>query len=108
MTLELNQVAQQVKAMGPSLKQQQPIRDEALRQACELLETFSTDFTALEQRMQRAEIVQQSQRFGWVGAAPTQEAMAQAYPLPPCPEKITVIGSDGSQILPDPHAISLY
>lgn len=108
MTLELNQVAQQVKAMGQSLAQQKPIRDEALRQAGELLQEFSTAHAALEERILRAEKVQQSQRFGWVGAAPAHEAMGQAYPLPPCPAKMTVIGSDGSQILPDPHAISLY
>ena len=80
MTLELNQVAQQVKAMGLSLAQQKPIRDEALKQAWGLLQEYSTAYEVLEQRIQRAEKVQQSQRFGWVGAAPTQEALAEAYP----------------------------
>src|SRR5262245_20738056 len=108
MTLELNQVAQQVKAMGQSLAQQKPIRDEALKRAGELLQEFSTAYAALEERVYQADRVPQSQRFGWVGAAPAQEALGYAYPLPACPEQVTVIASDGSQILPDPHAISLY
>lgn len=108
MTLELNQVASQVKAMGRSLAEQKPLRDEALQQAQALLRQFSTQFSALDDRIKRAEKVQQSLRFDWVGAAPTAEALAQAYPLPPDPERLTIIASDGSQILPDPHALILY
>ena len=108
MTLELNQVAQQVKAMGRSLAEQRPQLDENLQQAQTLLRQYSTRQSELHDRIQRAEKVQQSQRFDWVGAAPTQEALAEAYPLPSCPEQLTVIASDGSQIHPDPHAITLY
>lgn len=108
MTLELNQVAPQVKAMGRSLSEQRPRRDEILQQAQALLQQFSTQYSALADRIQQAEKVQQTQRFGWVGAAPTNQALDRAYPLPACPERVTVIASDGSQILPDPHAIALY
>jgi hypothetical protein len=108
MTLELNQVALQVKAMGRSLAEQRPLRNEALQQAQTLLRQFSTEYTVLEERVRRAERALQTQRFDWVGAAPTTEALAQSYPLPAGPERMTVIASDGSQILPDPHAITLY
>ncbi|MEW5957147.1 MAG: DNA double-strand break repair nuclease NurA [Chloroflexota bacterium] len=108
MTLELNQVASQVRAMGQSLAQQRPDRDQTLRQARSLLQQFSTQFSELHERVQRAERVQQSQRFGWVGAAPDVEALAEAYALPACPERLTIIASDGSQILPDQHAIYPY
>ncbi|MCK6628406.1 MAG: DNA double-strand break repair nuclease NurA [Anaerolineae bacterium] len=108
MTLELNQIAPQVKAMGQNLDKQITARREAAAEARRLLRQFSTEFTALADRITRAEKVQAKQRFDWVGAAPTAEALAQAYPLPPCPEQITVIASDGSQILPDRHAITLY
>jgi hypothetical protein len=108
MTLELNQVALQVKTMGQSLAQQRPIRDEAAQYARTLLQQFSTTQTALDDRIKRAEKVQQAQRFEWVGAAPTSEALAESYALPLCPNQVTVIASDGSQILPDPHAITLY
>ncbi|MCB0191870.1 MAG: DNA double-strand break repair nuclease NurA [Anaerolineae bacterium] len=108
MTLELNQVAQQVKAMGRSLAEQRPQLDDNLQRAQTLLRQFSNQQSALHERIQRAEKAQQGQRFEWVGAAPTQEALAEVYSLPPCPQQLTVIASDGSQIHPDPHAITLY
>ncbi len=108
MTLELNQVAPQVKAMGLSLEKQITARWETAQEARALLRQFSTQFTALADRIARAERVQERQRFDWVGAAPTMEALAEAYPLPPCPEQLMVVASDGSQILPDRHAITLY
>jgi len=108
MTLELNQVAPQVKAMGRSLAQHTASRHEALAQAQALLQTYAQEFDHLAQLVEQAEKAQERQRFDWVGAAPTTEALHQAYPLPPGPAQITVIASDGSQIYPDTHAIALY
>jgi hypothetical protein len=108
MTLELNQVAPQVKAMGRSLAEQSPARNEAVQKARALLQQFSTEYTALNDRIELAESVQQKLRFDWVGAAPTTEALGETYPLPPCPARVTVIASDGSQILPNRHTITLY
>lgn len=108
MTLELNQVASQVKAMGDSLAGHTVARNQALQAAQALLEQFSTEQAALLERVAGAEKVQQRLRFDWVGAAPTHEALFRAYALPPCPEPITIIASDGSQIFPDQHAITLY
>ena len=108
MTLELNQVAPQVKAMGRSLAAQSPLRDEAIQAAGNLLQQFSSDYATLNTRIELAEKAQPRLRFDWVGAAPTGEAIGNAYPLPPYPERVTVIASDGSQILPSRHAITLY
>jgi hypothetical protein len=108
MTLELNQVAPQVKAMGQSLDKHITARHVAAEEARLLLRQFSTEFSALVDRITRAEKIQARQRFDWVGAAPTTEALAQAYPLPSCPDRVTVIAGDGSQILPDRHGITLY
>jgi hypothetical protein len=108
MTLELNQVAPQVKAMGQSLDKQIAARKAAAEEARTLLARFSNEFSGLAERIGRAERIQAKQRFDWVGAAPTTETLAQAYPLPACPERITVFASDGSQILPDRHGITLY
>jgi NurA-like 5'-3' nuclease len=108
MTLELNQVAPQVKAMGQSLDKQITAHHAAAVEARQFLRQFSTEFSALTERITLAEKVQTEQRFAWVGAAPTAEALAQAYPLPSCPDRVTVIASDGSQILPDRHAILSY
>jgi hypothetical protein len=108
MTLELNQVAPQIKAMGQSLDQQMAHHQETVQTAQNLLQQFSTQFTALAERIERAEKVQARQRFDWVGAAPIGEALAESYPLPNGPHRLTVIASDGSQILPDRHGIALY
>ncbi len=108
MTLELHKVANQVKDMGQGMVEQTARRREMLDEAQAILQQVSTEFNDLHDRIDRAEKIQQRQRFDWVGAAPTLEALAEAYPLPECPEQITVIASDGSQILPDPHEITLY
>jgi hypothetical protein len=108
MTLELHKVATQVREMGHSLAEQSTLRLEAIAEAQALLRQYSTAYTDLFDRISRAEKIQQKQRFDWVGAAPTAEALAEAHPLPDCPDQLTIIASDGSQILPDPHAITLY
>lgn len=108
MTLELNQVAPQVKAMGQSLEKQIKERQEAVQEALALLQEFSTEHDALHSRIVRAERAQKRQRFDWIGAMPTTEALAQAYALPSGPQTAMVIGSDGSQILPDRHDIASY
>jgi hypothetical protein len=108
MTLELNQVASQIKAMGQNLEEQIAHRQQTAQTAQTLLQQFSTQFTALIERIERAEKVLTQQRFDWVGAAPTGEALAESYPLPTCPERLTVMASDGSQILPDRHGLALY
>jgi len=106
MTLKLNQVARQIQTMGQDLAQQKPERDEALVRAKRLLHNFATEFSTLANLIDRAEKI--DDRFGWVGAAPAGEPLDAAFSLPNCPEQITVIASDGSQILPDQHAIYPY
>ncbi|MDM8528003.1 DNA double-strand break repair nuclease NurA [Anaerolineales bacterium HSG24] len=107
MTLALNEISPQVRAMGSSLQGHLARRDEAKATILALLQEYSTAYSNLNDRVARAAQVQQQQRFDWVGAAPTNEPLAEAIPLPP-PCDITVIASDGSQILPDQHAITLY
>lgn len=108
MTLELNEILPQIKAMGHSLSNQSVTRDSLKIKMQSLLHQYSTAYTELSDRILQAETVQQQQRFNWVGAAPVNEPLAQAYPLPAQSERVTVIASDGSQILPDRHAITLY
>jgi hypothetical protein len=108
MTLELNEIIPQLRAMGTTLKGQITRRDEAKEKIQALLNEFSTAYTALNDRVMRAEQVQRQLRFDWVGAAPTNQPLAKSYPLPPRPERVAVIASDGSQIMPDQHAITLY
>jgi hypothetical protein len=108
MSLELNQVAQQVKAMGHSLAQQKDQKIELLQRAHELLASAVEQQSDLPEYIRQAEKVAEKLRFDWVGAAPTGEPLSQTFSLPECPAQLTVIASDGSQIYPDQHAISLY
>jgi hypothetical protein len=108
MTLELNQIAPQVEAMGQSLDRQNQERQAKIQEAKALLKQVATAFDDLEMRINRAEQVQEAVRFGWLGAAPAGEPLDRYFSEPPGPEKITVIASDGSQIHPDRHAVALY
>jgi len=108
MTLELSELIPQVKAMGHNLTGQIALKAENEARLLTLLHDFSTAYSELHNRVLRAEQVQQQQRFEWVGATPVHEPLAQAYPLPKSVHQVTVIASDGSQILPDHHAIILY
>ncbi|MFQ5578763.1 MAG: DNA double-strand break repair nuclease NurA, partial [Anaerolineae bacterium] len=109
MTLELNQLTPQVKAMGQSVAGQSTDRRAALQQAKALLKQHSTELAEREARVTQAEKAQTGGRFNWLGAAPAGEPLAGYHPPPPPPlTNATVIAADGSQIHPDRHAIALY
>jgi len=108
MTLELNQIASQVNAMGKNMNKQAETKQSLLQQAKALLNQYATDFDGLEARVHKAEQVQEAVRFSWLGAAPTGEALNAYHSASPGPEQVTIIASDGSQIYPDRHAIALY
>jgi len=107
-TLELKQVAPQVKAMGDNIAKQSGARQELIQQAKALLKKYSTAFDELDERVAKAERIQEALRFSWLGAAPAGEALAEYHAPPSPPPRATVIASDGSQIHPDRHAIALY
>lgn len=108
MTLELKQIAPQVKTMGETLDQQARSKHTLAQQVKALLKEHATAFAALEERVRRAEQVQEAARFSWLGAAPAGEPLDQYYPPPAGPEAVTILASDGSQIYPDRHAMALY
>ena len=108
MTLELTQIAPQVKAMGQNIANQAAARQNLIAQAKTLLKKYSTAFDELNEKVAQAERVQEAARFNWVGAAPAGEALAESFTPPPPPPRATVIASDGSQIHPDRHGIALY
>jgi len=107
-TLELTQIAPQVKAMGQNIASQKSERQALIEQAKALLKKYSTAFDELDEKVAKAERVQEAARFNWVGAAPAGEALAESFAPPLPPPRATVIASDGSQIHPDRHGIALY
>jgi hypothetical protein len=108
MTLEFNQISNQVKALGESSAQAAQLRRTKAEQAKALLQTFSESFDELMARVHKAEQVQEAVRFSWLGAAPADEPLAVYHPEPAAAKQVTIIASDGSQIYPDRHAIALY
>jgi hypothetical protein len=44
----------------------------------------------------------------WRGALPAGERLAQAFPPPPHPERLHILGADGSQVVPDRHALASF
>lgn len=108
MTLALNQISDQVTAMGRQMADERNDTEKKQRALKAILETVSNDPDMLREKIARAEAVLESVRFSWVGAAPAGEALAEHHPPPEPPEQITVIASDGSQIHPDRHSIALY
>jgi hypothetical protein len=102
MALDFPQVVPQVEEMSQAA---------ALR-AAELEAKIPGLLEALAQASQippdelRAKILRAGDR--WPGALPTGESIDDIYPLPPHPERLTILGADGSQIYPDRHATALY
>lgn len=108
MTLELNQLTNQVSEMGKNINSQLAEKRALIEQAKALLQQYATEFDALHARIQKAETVQEAVRFSWLGAAPTSEPLDHYLDAPDGPEQVVVMASDGSQIYPDRHAITLY
>ena len=99
MALDFQQIRQQIKKLG----EQAPQREEELRDlwatAQKLLTKNSLNLDYLRDKVQRAAALNSYFR----SAVPTDEALTDSFPLPPMPEKATVIAADGSQIFPDRH-----
>ena len=108
MTLELTQLSTQVQAMGKSITNQNEAKKTAIQHAKALLQEYATAFNTLDTLVHKAEQVQEAVRFNWLGAAHANEPLDQAHPTPNGPEQVTILASDGSQIYPDRHAITLY
>ncbi len=60
--------------------------------------------------MDPQEVSEKISRAGhsWRGASPSGEAPNAVIPPPPTCDTFTVLGADGSQILPDRHGLALY
>ncbi|MEM7029966.1 MAG: DNA double-strand break repair nuclease NurA [Chloroflexota bacterium] len=108
MTLEINQLTPQINQMGKTIHNQRAEKQVRIAEAKALLNQYATEFDALEARISKAEVVQEAVRFSWLGAAPTDEPLNTYIDAPDGPEAVTIIASDGSQIYPDRHALTLY
>lgn len=100
MSLDFQQVREQVKKLGESA----PARAQRLRalqdQAAGLLREHAQNLEALGDKVSRAAAVSRNLRC----ATPTAEPLNHAQPLPAPPPAATLIAADGSQINPDRQA----
>jgi hypothetical protein len=89
--------------MGRALAARNITMSERLQLAWELFGQLN-DLGAIEDRIQLA----RQRDAGFRGAAPINEPVNLAHPLPPPPEYATIVAADGSQIYPSIHAAALY
>jgi hypothetical protein len=100
MSLDFQQVRQQVKELGEKARQ----REQALRDlrhlACDLLSNHAQEIDFLRQKVEQARVYDPGLRC----ALPIHDALNAHFPLPVLPALATVVAVDGSQIYPDRHA----
>jgi hypothetical protein len=110
MSLDFQQVQDQVRQMGETALQRQRDLEDKQEQASQLLEKFALEFDFLQQRVEQAAHLDPTLRCALPlspEVAPP-EALNAAYPTPPLPMKATLLAADGSQISPDRHAEVQY
>lgn len=100
MSLDFQQVRQQVIEMGENA----PARERHLRhireKANETLEAYADNLEPLRQRVDDAVAKNPNLRC----ALPVTEHLNARFPVPPHPTTMTILAADGSQINPDRHA----
>jgi len=103
LTLEFEKVVAQVERMGRALAAQNIDNTQRTLDAWEDFQHLG-DLDAIWDRIQLA----RQRDAGFRGAAPLVEPINRPYPLPPLPERATLIAVDGSQVYPNPHGAALY
>ncbi len=105
MSLDFQQVRQQVSQLGESAPRRES-RLQALRQqARQLLETHAQDLDSLRQKVQA---VVRSYDPSIRCAMPATEPLTAHYRLPALPRRLVLLAADGSQIFLDRHAVVEY
>ena len=97
MTLELSQLTRQVLALGEELAARGHLQRDLVATARRWLAQYANEGGRLRHPARAAR-----------AAVPTGEPLDHVVPGPPVPEQFTVVGADGTQILPDRHGVALY
>ena len=100
MPLNLAAVVPQLRALSDALAEPLPDDAGALAEALAALNAWSA---CLEEIW----LAIGNSHASWLCAEPA-EPLATVHPLPECPADLMVLGSDGGQIEPDPHAPLLF
>jgi hypothetical protein len=107
MTLDYQEVHEQIQKMGEAAPGRARRLAELRQRAGDLLSANASEFEGLRQRVR---LVLHNHDANLRCALPAQgpdgedEALDGRHPLPPLPKKATILAADGSQINPDRHA----
>lgn len=82
-------------------------RSVTVAEQTEIAGEFLTQLTDLDAIWRQIYAARQADA-GFRGAAPLDEPIHAAFPLPAAPHRATILAADGSQIYPDPHGAALY
>jgi hypothetical protein len=106
MTLEFEKIGPELETMGPRVARRRREEADYLQRARNRLVALGDAWNLIEATL--AETAEQAPRTRLARPLADAEPLAAVYDLPPCPSKATIIGVDGSQIVPDRHAPFLY
>jgi hypothetical protein len=108
MSLNFQQVQEQVRLLGENAPQRAQHLLELRQQANDLLQLNARDLARLRAKVESARQYDPALRCALPLEGPSAEPLDAHYPLPPLPEQATLIAADGSQINPDRHAAVNY
>lgn len=103
MSLDFQQVRQQIKALGERAPWRARRLAELRQRAAELLMKHAQDLDALRQRVHTVTRLHDPNLRCALPALENPEPLDAHYPLPPLPAQATILAADGSQIAPDRH-----
>jgi hypothetical protein len=104
MTLDFQQVREQVAQIGANARQRADELQAKREKARRLLAVNARELDALRQKLEAALRYDPSLRC----ARPVADALDSHFPLPALPSQATLLAADGSQITPDRHAAVHY
>jgi hypothetical protein len=102
-SLQFEKVQSQIEKMGLALADRNTSVVEQTQVAGEQLMQLN-DLDAIWDQI----MIARNRDAGFRGAAPLEEPINVAIPLPDSPEKAVILAADGSQIYPDPHGPAVY
>lgn len=110
MSIDFQQVRQQVQEYGESAAARQRALGELRSLAAELLKEHSQDSEMLRRKVRTARQSEPTLRCALPPDPELRpaEALDSGFPLPPAPPQATILAADGSQIIPDRHAEVQY
>jgi len=106
MTLEFQKLTDQVDQLGAYIAEQEEELDRKVDIAVEIMAAHADPamLAEIDARVQDAI----DKDAGYRGARPVDEPIMSTFPPAPLPGAATVVATDGSQVLPNPHGAALY